>query len=212
MMKNMVNLYHPEFHPKLQLLTLSSVVVSWTFAALVCSLLYFFVAAKQQNFKSEMANIEQTKQQQQILVQELQNAVDNQNLDPALLKQLEKNQLLINVKKRMLNKLSGQENLKSSSFSKLMIELATYNPSELWLTHISVYGMNVLIEGQATDSAIVPKRLSSLGQTDYFRGQEFSNTRLYRDSEQQINFVISTDTQLPIENTPPPIENDSLDE
>lgn len=72
--------------------------------------------------------------------------------------------------------------------------------------------MNVLIEGQATDSAIVPKWLSSLGQTDYFRGQEFSNTRLYRDSEQQINFVISTDTQLPIENTPPPIENDSLDE
>ena len=61
--------------------------------------------------------------------------------------------------------------------------------------------MNELIEGQATDSAIVPKWLSSLGQTDYFRGQEFSDTRLYRDSGKQINFVISTGKELQIENS-----------
>ena len=59
--------------------------------------------------------------------------------------------------------------------------------------------MSVLIEGAATDSAIVPKWLSSLGQTDYFRGQEFADTRLYRDSEQQLNFVISTGKEASIE-------------
>ena len=196
MMKNIINLYHPELHPKLRLLTLSTVIASWIFAALFCSLWYFDVASKQKNFKSQISNLEQTKQQQQLLVTELQGAVDNQILDPALLKQVEKNQQIVNFKKRVLGKLSSEEQLKSNSFSKLMIDLAKHHQSGLWLTHINLDGMNVLIEGAATNSVIVPKWLSSLGKTDYFRGQEFSDTRLYRDSEQQLNFVISTGKDL----------------
>ena len=199
-MKNMVNLYHPEFHPKLQLLTLTSVIATWILALLVGGLLYFNMAYKQQNLQSEMANIEQSKQQQQILLKQLQLAIDNQNMDPALLKQIEENQQTINFKKLVLDNLSVQESLKSNSFSKLMLDLATYNPRDLWLTHISLYGVNVLIEGAADDSSIIPKWVSLLGQTDYFRGQEFSDTRLYRDTEQQLNFMISTGKVLPIQN------------
>jgi Tfp pilus assembly protein PilN len=198
-MKNIVNLYHPEFHPKLRLFTLSTVIMSWVFVALVCSLLYFYVASKQQNFKSEISKTEQNKRQQQILLKELQSAINNQKVDPELFKQVEKNQQIINFKKRVLNKLSVQEKLKLNSFSKLMIDLANQHQSGLWITHISLNGMNVLMEGVATDSAIVPKWLSSLGQTDYFRGQEFSDTRLYRDAGQQLNFVISTGKELTIQ-------------
>ena len=198
-MKNIVNLYHPEFHPKLRLFTLSAVIMSWVFVALVCSFLYFYVASKQQNFKSEISKIEQNKRQQQILVKELQSAINNQKVDPELFKQVEKNQQIINFKKRVLNKLSVQEKLKLNSFSKLMLDLANQHQSGLWITHINLNGMNVLMEGAATDSAIVPKWLSSLGQTDYFRGQEFSDTRLYRDAEQQLNFVISTGKELAIQ-------------
>ncbi|MFT6989353.1 MAG: Tfp pilus assembly protein PilN [Paraglaciecola sp.] len=195
-MKNRVNLYHPEFHPKLRLLTLSFVVLSWAFAALICGLLYFYVASEQQDFKSEIAKIEQNKQQQTILVNELQSAVDNIKVDPKLLKQVQKNQQLIALKNRVLNELAGQEELKSIGFSNLMLDLASHHHKGLWLTHINLDGISVVMEGAATDSAIVPKWLSSLGQTDYFRGQEFANTRLYRDSDQQLNFVISTGKEL----------------
>jgi Tfp pilus assembly protein PilN len=198
MMKNIVNLYRPEFHPQLRLLTLSTVLISWVFAALICSLLYFYVASKQQNFKSEISKIEQNKQQQQKLVKELQNTINNQKVDPELFRQVERNQQSFNLKKRVLDKLSSQETLKSNSFSKLMMDLANHHQSGLWLTHINLNGINVLMEGAATDSAIVPKWLSSLGKTDYFRGQEFSDTRLYRDSSQQLNFVISTGKELTI--------------
>jgi Tfp pilus assembly protein PilN len=191
-MKNTVNFYHPEFHPTLRLLTLPSVIVSWLFAALICSLLYFYVAFEQQQLESETSNLEQNKQQQQILVKELQDVIDKQKVDPILLKQVDKNQRLMSLKKRVLSKLSGHEELKSNSFSKLMIDLANHHQSGLWLTHINLNDRSVVMEGAATDSAIVPKWLSSLGQTDYFRGQEFSDTRLYRDSEQQLNFIIST--------------------
>jgi Tfp pilus assembly protein PilN len=195
-MKNRVNLYHPEFHPKLRLLTLSLVVLSWAFTALIFGSLHFYLASEQQGFKSKIAKIEQNKQQQIILVKELQSAVDNIKVDPKLLEQVQKKQQLIALKKRVLNELAAQEELKSIGFSNLMLELASHHHKGLWLTHINLDGMSVVIEGAATDSAIVPKWLSSLGQTDYFRGQEFANTRLYRDSEQQLNFFISTGKEL----------------
>jgi Tfp pilus assembly protein PilN len=191
-MKNRVNLYHPKFHPKLHLLTLSSVIMSWILVALFCLSLNFYLTFEQQKFKSEIAQINENKQQQKILLKELQNTVDKLVIDPKLLKQVEKNQQLISLKKRVLNELAGLENLKSNGFSNIMIDLASHNQSGLWLTHINLDGISVLIEGAATDSAIIPKWLISLGQTDYFREQEFADTRLYRDSEQQLNFIIST--------------------
>jgi Tfp pilus assembly protein PilN len=191
-MKNTVNFYHPEFHPTLRLLTLPSVIVSWLFTALIFSLLYFYVAFEQQQLEFEISDLKQTKQQQQILVKELQDLIEKQKVDPMLLKQVETNQKLMSLKNRVLSKLSGHEELKSNSFSKLMIDLANHHQSGLWLTHINLNDRSVVLEGAATDSAVVPKWLSSLGQTDYFRGQEFTDTRLYRDSEQQLNFIIST--------------------
>jgi Tfp pilus assembly protein PilN len=198
-MKNRVNLYHPEFHPKLRLLSLHIVIASWFFAVLFCGVLYFYFAVEQQNFKAEIAKLEQNKQQQEILVKELQNAVDSLEVDPKLLQQVEKNQQLISLKKRVLHELAGQEQLKSSGYSNLMVDLASHNQSGLWLTHINLNGISVVMEGAATDSSLIPKWLSSLGQTAYFSGQEFADTRLYRDSEQQLNFVISTGKEPKVE-------------
>jgi Tfp pilus assembly protein PilN len=198
-MKNRVNLYHPRFHPKLHLLTLSSVIGSWLLALILCSALYFYLVSEQKNIESEIAKLEQNKQQQKKLFDELQNTVDNHEVDPILLNEVQINQQLISLKKRLSNKLSGHERLKSHSFSKLMIDLASHNHNGLWLTRINLNGASVVMEGAATNSAIVPKWLSSLGQTDYFKGQEFSDTRLYRYSEQQLNFVISSGKQHTIE-------------
>lgn len=198
-MKNRVNLYHPEFRPTLRVLSLSIVLTTWAFATIFCGLVYVYLTSEQQNLLSEIAHMEHNKQQNKILVEELQNAVDNLKVDPKLLKQVETDQQLISIKKHILNELSGQEQLKSKGYSDLMKDLAQYSQVGLWLTHINLDGMSVVIRGAATDSAIVPKWLSSLGQTDYFSGQEFANTRLYRDSEQQLNFVISTSKEHSIE-------------
>tara|TARA_R110002153_G_scaffold27084_4_gene84259 strand:- start:10268 stop:10882 length:615 start_codon:yes stop_codon:yes gene_type:complete len=198
-MKNRVNLYHQEFHPQLRLLSLPIVIGSWMFAVLFCSLLYFYLAAEQQDIQSKIAKIEQNKQQQGVLLEELQNAVNSLEVDPELLKQVETIQQRISLKKRVLNEVVGQEQLKANGYSNLMVDLASHNQSGLWLTHINLNGVSVIIEGAATNSSLIPKWLSSLGQTDYFSGQEFADTRLYRDSEQQLNFVISTGKELKVE-------------
>jgi Tfp pilus assembly protein PilN len=197
-MKNRINLYHPSFHPKLQLLTLSSVIVSWVSVAIFCSLSYFYMMAEQQSFKLKITNLEQNKQQKKTLVNELNIALENIKVDPDLLKIVEEKQQTIQLKKRVLNELVGQENLKSTGFSTLMLDLAGHSLNGLWLTHIDLNGMSITIKGATTDSAFMPKWLSSLGQTEYFKGQNFSDTRLYRDSEEQLNFVVSTNKELAI--------------
>jgi Tfp pilus assembly protein PilN len=180
------------------LLTLSSVIVSWVFVTIFCSLLYFYIATEQQNFESKIAHLEQNKRQQKKLVNELNNTLDDTKVDPDLIKIVEERQQIIRLKERVLNELTGQENLKSVGFSTLMLDLAGHSLNGLWLTHIDLNGMSITIKGATTDSAFMPKWLSSLGQTEYFKGQNFSDTRLYRDSEDQLNFVISTNKELAI--------------
>ncbi|WP_299072266.1 hypothetical protein [uncultured Paraglaciecola sp.] len=191
-MKNRVNLYHPEFHPKLQLLTLPVVIGCWVLSLCVCGLIYVFLANQQQALKADLTKVQHNKQQQELLVNELQNALDNRKVDPKLLKQVQESQQLIDLKKRVLNELTAQEQLKSKGYSNLMLDLASYNQNGLWLQRITLDGARVVIEGAATDSTLVPKWLSFIGKTDYFNGQKFADTRLYRDAEQQLNFAIST--------------------
>ncbi|MBU3005074.1 PilN domain-containing protein [Paraglaciecola arctica] len=191
-MKNRINLYHPEFHPKLRLLSLNIVIATWVFTAILCGLLYFYFASEQQNLQAELGILERDKQKQQILATELQIAVDSLKIDPVLLQKVEDNQQLVNLKKRVLDELSGREQLTTQGYSNLMIDLAGHNQTGLWLTHINLNGAKVEVQGATTDSALVPKWLSSLGQTDYFNGQEFADTRLYLDSDKQLKFIISS--------------------
>ena len=195
-MKNRVNLYHPHYHPKLRLLSLPIALVFWLFTLICCALVYFYMSYQQQLIKDEFAKIEQSKQQQTLLISEMQVALDNIQIDQKLLNRVDKNQQIISHKKRILSEISGQEQLKTNGFSKLMIDLARHHHAGLWLTHINLNGLNVMIEGAANESAIIPKWLSTLGQTEYFKGQEFADTRLYRNSDQQLNFVIATGTEL----------------
>lgn len=191
-MKNRVNLYHPRFHPKLRLLSLSIMLMLWALAFIICLTTYFYLSYQQQRAQADFDKAEQNKQQQVLLLNELQFALDNIKLDAKLLKQVEVNQQTLRHKKSVLSELSGQEKLKSNGFSQLMTDLATNHQTGLWLTHINIDGVNVMVEGAANESSIIPKWVNSLGQTAFFKGQEFANTRLYRDTDQQLNFVITS--------------------
>jgi len=194
-MKNRVNLYHPEFQPKLRLLTLSLAIGSWILAAFVCFGVYAYLSSQHQQLELEITRSEQDKKQQSRLIEELQNAVDSIKVDNNLLEEVDKNQRLINHKKRVLQELSGEEGLKSNGFSQLMLSLARHHQTGLWLTHINLDGTKVIIEGAANESSTIPKWVNTLSQTKYFRGQEFADTRLYRDTGQQLNFVLATGSQ-----------------
>ncbi|MGS2721202.1 PilN domain-containing protein [Paraglaciecola aestuariivivens] len=191
-MKSNVNLYQPKYQPTLRLLNLSIVVRLWGLSFLASVLVYAYFNFEQQQIESELSLVKENQKSQTMLVSELQLAVDNMQVDPQLLKTIEKNREILSSKQRVLAELSGQESLKSNGYANLMLELAQNHPKGLWLTHIQLDGQKVVMEGAANDSAIIPKWLNSLGKTNYFKGQKFADTRLYRDENQQLSFVITS--------------------
>ena len=202
-MKNSVDLYQPKYQPKLRLLSLSIALILWVFTIICCGAVYFYMSYQHQQTKAEFVALEQQKQQQDSLFSEISEGLNNRKINPALLSQVENNQKNISFKKRILSEISGQEGLKTNGFSKLMNDLARHHQTGLWLTHINLNGVNVMMEGAANESAIIPKWLSTLGQTDYFKGQEFAGTRLYRDTDQQLKFIIETGKVLTDEKSAP---------
>ena len=200
-MKTKVNLYASEFHPKLRLLTLRLIVMVCSLVLVLCSGCWLYAVIQQQRLTADFKVVEQQKSQHLSTVKALQVELANAKKDPQLLIDLEHNMQKLALKQRVLQKLQGQEELKNSGFAKLMLELADNHQNGLWLNHINLDGGNVQLEGVAIESFLIPKWLNSLGATAYFKGQEFSETRLFRNEEQQINFVIGSSVTGEQDNT-----------
>ena len=191
-MKTKVNLYAIEFHPKLRLLSLQITLVVCAVMLLLCVAYWFYGFAQQQSLTTELEFSQLQKSQHAGVVTALQTELATLKKDPQLLLDVEQNLQILALKKRVLEEIQGQEELKSSGFAQLMVELADKHQSGLWLTYIGLDGRQVRLEGTTLESSLVPKWLNNLGATAYFKGQEFAETRLFRNTEQQLNFVIAS--------------------
>lgn len=191
-MKTRINLYTAEFQPRLQVLTLSFVLIIWLILSVIMGAVYYFEVAKQDEQQQKLTIVEQQNLQQEELLLALQEQLSARKDDPLLVQAIEQNQRDIELKQRVLTHLAGQESLKSNGFSDLMLGLAAHHQSGLWLTRVSLDDKKVSIEGSAADSVTIPQWVSKLGQTRHFSGQEFSTTKLFRDAAQQLHFTLNS--------------------
>lgn len=191
-MKSQIDLYPQKLHPKLRLLSLSIVIIFWvlTLALMLSSNFYF--SSKQQSLQQEVNQIDKSNHQQAALLKALQDELTNIKADPELMSQVSKQQQMASLKKRVYNELVGQEKSKTTGFATLMLDLAKNHHSDIWLTRLYLNDKNIAIEGAANESASIPIWLNDLGNASYFKGQEFSDTRIYRDEDDQLHFTLAT--------------------
>ena len=192
MMKYKVNLYSAEFQPKLRLITLPLVCSAWLMSLVIFGAWYVFALNQQQQLDTQLAELEQNKKQQAQVLRSLQTELANVGKDPRLQAELDQQARALQARQAVLAQLQGMEDLKARGFASLMLELAEQHQVGLWLTHIQLDGKQVVLEGATNESALVPRWLAGLSKTAYFQGQEFTQTQLYRDPDQVLNFVISS--------------------
>lgn len=195
-MKTQVDLYTSEFQPTLRLLSLPIVLVIWTLLLIVFTSLYGYLSVSEQNLQQQLEQLDKNNSNQQTLLNSLIAEISNVSADQKLLDQVNNKQLQVNLKKRVYAELTGKEQTKSAGFAQLMVDLAEYHHRDVWLKRIYLNEQNVSIEGGASQSVSIPVWVNKLSQSDFFKGQEFSTTRIYRDDEQQLNFVLATDEKL----------------
>jgi Tfp pilus assembly protein PilN len=192
-MKHQVNLYVPKLHPKLRLLTFSLVLFLWCFVLGFVLLLNFYFASEQQTLQKEFGQLNSHNNQQRALVNSLQAELENLKADPQLMSQVAKKQQMVSLKKRVHNELVGQEKRKTTGFANLMLDLAENHQTDLWLTRLYLNDQSVTIEGATSKSASIPVWVNKLGNSQFLKGQQFSETRIYRDEDQQqLHFVLTT--------------------
>ncbi|MGJ8680159.1 PilN domain-containing protein [Paraglaciecola sp.] len=168
------------------------VIFLWTVTLVLVFTLNFYFSNKQQTLEIELNQVDQIKHQKMALLEALQTELANLKIDPELHSQVAKKQQVTNLKKRVYHELMGQEKGKTSGYAKLMLDLAEYHQADIWLTRIYLNEQNVTIEGAASKTESIPNWINNLlNQSSYFKGQNFSDTHIYRNEEQQLRFVLA---------------------
>ncbi len=199
-MKNRINLFPDELKPKLELFSLGAVLLAWMLSGVVLFSVSQSYQSKYQQIRVDTRDIQTEYKSQQTVLSSLQQMRDNRAQDPALIAAVEKLQNEARDKKLLLDELRGREQLKNQGFSMLMFDLAESHVPEIWLTRISINESKIRIEGSTLESAKVPLWVSQLRNSDYFAGRSFAGAKMFRDDDDDLNFVISSDlTELEIE-------------
>lgn len=192
-MKYRVNLFPDELKPKLNLFTAGFVILMWLLSGVVL----FAVSQNYQKKYHELQNATQDTQrqynEQNSLLKVLTDARDTRAQDPALLAEVQKLQNEARDKGLLLDELRGREQLKNQGFSMLMDDLSTSHVDGVWLTRISIAEQKIRMEGATLESSKVPQWVRKLRDSQYFSGRSFAGARMFRDEEDNLNFVISSD-------------------
>ncbi len=195
-MKQQINLYQPEFHPKKDPLpAIRMLAIAGTLLLLVLSV-YGFIAYQAVGLENQLANLQKEEKRLTGNIAELQ----------ALIAPKEKSQLLENeiarlatekeAKKPLIDFLSARQVERSGGFSTYLEALGRQKVGGLWLRRISFGGKtrSMILEGSATDPALVPRYLKRLSADGSFAGVEFSQFRILRskDNTAKVEFFMET--------------------
>ncbi len=199
-MKYRVNLFPEELKPKLDLVTLNFVIVLWVLGIGIV----VFLSQYYQSVYSDTEHRTQTTQveykNKKAMLVTLTKARDNRAQDPKLVELVNRLQGEERDKYLLLSELQGRERLKNQGFSMLMEDLAKQHVSEIWLTRININERIIRIEGGSLDSVQVPIWVSKLRNSEYFAGRNFAGARMFRNDNDELNFVLSSDlTELALQ-------------
>ena len=191
-MKTRINLYLEHLKPKTQLLNLSFVMIVWLVIGLNGLFFYYDYNAQYKETMTAVSKLGVSLNGLENQRDKLESEVSELKQSPRLLREVTDIQEQLKIKRRLQTSLLKQENFKLNGFSQLMSDLAQHHHSDIWLTEINVYGDVTRFVGVTLQTAAVPEWLANLSSSDFFSGQTFSQTKLYRDTDGQLNFILSS--------------------
>lgn len=192
-MKNRIDLYQPQFKPKVILLSLNFAFLIWFLALVSIVVAGVSVSRLKNHAQQEVLFAAQQVKDKTTLLGVMTKGRDSRVQNPKLVEALEQSQKQLKIKKTIVRELANREQQKSQGFSALMLDLAANHQQDLWLTEIHLNESQISIRGGATDSAAVPNWVNKLASAEYFIGKEFAAARLYRDGNEELLFVLSSE-------------------
>lgn len=190
-MKSRVNLYSKAFAPRLEVVSLHSLLVV-TGLLIAAMLLYWGV---QQSAISSLS--EQTRElsdrnemlEQQIT--QLQTTLANRKPDPALQATVTRLQKQLSGQQLLLSELGRRDAIREQGFAGLLTDLASRHQPGLWLELIEVDEQQMRLHGSVNQAETVPLWLTGLAQAPSFKGKSFDTATVYR-ADEHLRFELDT--------------------
>ncbi|MFK3866227.1 PilN domain-containing protein [Pseudoalteromonas rhizosphaerae] len=173
-MKNRINFYQKSLRPRRDLMPLQSVLALWGIALFVIAISWGGFALSVHFNQIEAQQTELTLNEMSTQLQAVKAKLDEKQNKDQFVKQLKKMEQEIAHKQQVFGYLEAAQTLSSMDYSQVMLDLARYHVASIWLTQVTFSEQTVTLKGQASQSAQLPIWLSSLKQSRYFAGKEFS--------------------------------------
>lgn len=182
-MKHRLNLYTPDLAPKLDLLSLNSVVGMCSAVAILLTLVWAALAWNGQGLSDELRVMQNQQRQLQAEVDSLKLALENRKPDPVLESKVASKQKVLERQERLLQEFAKREVIKTQGFAPLLTDLASQSKGDLWLSGIEVSETDMLLDGQVNRPEAFPQWLQRLANTRSFTGKTFDTARVYKDND-----------------------------
>lgn len=199
-MKHRINLYQNQFHPKLELVTLHSVVAICAGLFITLLLVWGGIRWSVSDNTDRLMAIEAENRQLDEDVQMLQSQLATRQPTPALKARVTMLRNTLAKQDVLLAELSSREVIKKQGFAQLLTDLAAQSSTDLWLESISASESILYLEGQVSAPRALPQWLNRLAQTPTFSGRTFDSASVIREDE-ALNFALQTDRQADVSET-----------
>lgn len=190
-MKSRINLYSKAFAPRLEVVSLHSLLV--VTGLIVASMILYWVLQQSavstlSRQTSELSKSNELLEQQ---VTQLQTTLTNRQPDPALQAMVTRLQNQLTGQQRLLTELSRRDAIRKQGFAGLLTDLAARHQPGLWLELIEVDEQEMRLHGSVNQAETVPVWLAGLAQAESFQGKSFDTATVYRINE-HLRFELDT--------------------
>ena len=145
----------------------------------------------------QVVKAEKRQQKLQSQLEKLRILYANPTVDPALEKQSQQLSRSIKNNQKMVRFLTGQEDIKKTTFSAVMDGLAENNMNGVWLTAIDIKhaGNSYRLVGETQRADLLPEYIGNLKNADVLDGISFSLFDLERSEKQTgyLHFTLSSE-------------------
>ncbi|MFA3791456.1 PilN domain-containing protein [Aliiglaciecola sp. SL4] len=191
-MKTRINFYREDFKSKIILLNLNFLLGLATLSIICVVVAWLWANSALTDAKKQTDSLLFQIVQKKELSKSLIETKDTRAQNMAIVADVEKHLQELAMKRTILDELDSRQTQRGQGYSSLMIGLAENHNANLWLTNISIYDRRLYLEGATTDSKALPQWLSKLNQASYFADTEFAGTRMFRNEDQQLQFILSS--------------------
>ena len=192
-MKSRINFYQKSLRKRRDLMPFQGVLVIWAVVTFIIIASWGGFTLQTQHNETEK---DESQQRLDSLYVELEaikiKLAEKQNKDRLVVK-LKSIEQEIAHKQQIFSYLKVVNELSATDYSRIMIDLARYHESSIWLTELIFAGKKITLKGHTFQSSQLPIWLNNLKQSPYFTGKEFSVLE-FNEKEDGINeFNVSSE-------------------